>query len=67
MSRGQWLAQLPLEKRREFASKGGRIAHLKGLAHEWTRKEASLASLKGWGKLVVVVVSEDKELIPEKN
>lgn len=67
MSRGQWLAQLPPEKRREFASKGGRIAHLRGLAHEWSQKEASLASLKGWGKLVVVVVSEDKELISKEN
>jgi general stress protein YciG len=35
------------EKQREIASKGGRAAHLKGTAHEWTVDEARLAGRKG--------------------
>jgi len=35
------------EKQREIASKGGRAAHLKGTAHEWTSEEARLAGRKG--------------------
>ena len=34
-------------KQREIASKGGRAAHKKGTAHEWTREEAALAGSKG--------------------
>jgi uncharacterized protein len=35
------------EKQREIASKGGRAAHQKGTAHEWTADEARSAGRKG--------------------
>jgi general stress protein YciG len=35
------------EKQREIASKGGRAAHQKGTAHEWTVDEARSAGRKG--------------------
>jgi general stress protein YciG len=35
------------EKQREIASKGGRAAHAKGTAHEWTSDEARRAGRKG--------------------
>src|SRR5258705_11307552 len=35
------------EKQREIASKGGRAAHEKGTAHEWTPDEARNAGRKG--------------------
>jgi general stress protein YciG len=35
------------EKQREIASKGGRAAHVKGTAHEWTSEEARSAGRKG--------------------
>jgi hypothetical protein len=35
------------EKQREIASKGGRAAHEKGTAHEWTSAEARTAGRKG--------------------
>ena len=35
------------EKQREIASKGGRAAHMKGTAHEWTSAEARAAGQKG--------------------
>jgi hypothetical protein len=35
------------EKQREIASKGGRAAHEKGTAHEWTADEARAAGRKG--------------------
>ena len=35
------------EKQREIASKGGRAAHQKGTAHEWTSEEARSAGRKG--------------------
>jgi hypothetical protein len=35
------------EKQREIASKGGRAAHEKGTAHEWTKDEARAAGRKG--------------------
>lgn len=34
-------------RQREIASKGGRAAHKKGSAHEWTREEAQVAGRKG--------------------
>ena len=33
-------ASMSPEKQREIASKGGRAAHQKGTAHEWTSDEA---------------------------
>jgi general stress protein YciG len=35
------------ERQREIASKGGRAAHEKGTAHEWTPDEARRAGRKG--------------------
>lgn len=35
------------DKQREIASKGGRAAHAKGTAHEWTSEEARSAGRKG--------------------
>ena len=35
------------EKQREIASKGGKAAHQKGTAHEWTSEEAREAGRKG--------------------
>jgi general stress protein YciG len=34
-------------KQREIASKGGKAAHHKGTAHEWTSEEARQAGRKG--------------------
>lgn len=45
-SRRGFAAMSP-EKQREIASKGGRAAHEKGTAHEWTREEARVAGQKG--------------------
>jgi hypothetical protein len=53
------------EKQREIASKGGRAAHEKGTAHEWTPDEARAAGRKGGqssrggrGRLVPIPASE---------
>ncbi len=35
------------DKQREIASKGGKAAHQKGRAHEWTKDEAREAGRKG--------------------
>jgi len=40
-------AAMDPEKQREIASKGGRAAHEKGTAHEWTADEARTAGRKG--------------------
>jgi general stress protein YciG len=40
-------ASMTPEKQREIASKGGRAAHQKGTAHEWTTDEARSAGRKG--------------------
>ena len=40
-------ASMSPEKQREIASKGGRAAHEKGTAHEWTPEEARSAGRKG--------------------
>lgn len=40
-------ASMSAEKQREIASKGGRAAHTKGTAHEWTSEEARAAGRKG--------------------
>lgn len=54
------------EKQREIASKGGRAAHEKGTAHEWTADEARSAGRKGGqvsrggrGRLPVVTPAQD--------
>ncbi len=43
-------ASMSPDKQREIASKGGRAAHQKGTAHEWTSEEARQAGRKG-GKI----------------
>ena len=40
-------ASMSPERQREIASKGGRAAHEKGTAHEWTADEARAAGRKG--------------------
>jgi general stress protein YciG len=40
-------AAMDPKKQREIASKGGRAAHEKGTAHEWTSEEARVAGRKG--------------------
>lgn len=44
-SRG--FAQMNRDRQREIASKGGKAAHAKGTAHEWSREEARAAGRKG--------------------
>jgi general stress protein YciG len=40
-------ASMSPDKQREIASKGGRAAHAKGTAHEWSSDEAREAGRKG--------------------
>ena len=62
------------EKQREIASKGGRAAHQKGTAHEWSSDEAreagrkgGMASRGGRGKLPVTSssVESNSSITPE--
>jgi general stress protein YciG len=53
-------ASMDDEKQREIASKGGKAAHEKGTAHEFTPEEAREAGRKG-GE----TVSEDREHMSE--
>ncbi len=60
------------EKQREIASKGGRAAHQKGTAHEWTSDEARSAGRKGGqisrggrGRLAVPPAHEPERMAPE--
>ena len=40
-------ASMERNKQRDIASKGGKAAHQKGTAHEWTSEEAREAGRKG--------------------
>jgi general stress protein YciG len=40
-------ASMDRHKQREIASKGGKAAHVKGTAHEWSSEEAREAGRKG--------------------
>jgi uncharacterized protein len=40
-------ASMDRTKQREIASRGGKAAHLKGTAHEWSGEEAREAGRKG--------------------
>ena len=40
-------ASMSADRQREIARKGGRAAHAKGTAHEWTSDEARVAGRKG--------------------
>ena len=48
--RGRGFASMTLEKRREIASMGGKVAHATGAAHKWTREEAQASGRKGGSK-----------------
>jgi stress-induced acidophilic repeat protein len=57
------------EKQREIASKGGRAAHEKGTAHEWTADEARNAGRKGGqvsrgGRGRLVIPTGDPAAVP---
>ena len=69
-------ASMSPEKQREIASKGGRAAHQKGTAHEWSSDEAreagrkgGMASRGGRGKLPVTsssgIVGNDDSSTPD--
>ncbi len=45
-------ASMDADGRREIARKGGRAAHQRGTAHEWTPEEAREAGRKGGGVLL---------------
>jgi hypothetical protein len=49
-------ASMDKQKQREIASKGGKAAHAKGTAHEFTPEEAREAGRKGG-----MVVSQNRE------
>jgi general stress protein YciG len=49
-------AAMNREKQREIARRGGRAAHQKGTAHEFSREEAQIAGRKGG-----VSVSKDRD------
>jgi stress-induced acidophilic repeat protein len=62
------------EKQREIASKGGRAAHEKGTAHEWTADEARQAGRKGGqvsrggrGRLIVPTDSSPIPALPSSD
>ena len=40
-------ASMNKDRQREIARKGGKAAHDKGTAHEWTAEEARIAGRKG--------------------
>jgi general stress protein YciG len=40
-------AAMSQERQREIASRAGKLAHKKGVAHEWNREEARKAGKKG--------------------
>jgi general stress protein YciG len=63
-------ASMSPEKQREIASKGGRAAHEKGTAHEWTADEARTAGRKGGqvsrgGRGRLVQPMPEPEITPE--
>jgi general stress protein YciG len=47
MTKKRGFASMDPAKQREIASKGGRAAHQKGTAHEFTPEEARVAGRKG--------------------
>lgn len=49
-SKKRGFATMSAEQISEIASKGGKAAHAKGTAHEWSSLEASIAGRKGGRK-----------------
>jgi general stress protein YciG len=58
--KGRGFASMDPEKQREIASKGGRAAHEKGTAHQFSADEAREAGRKGGG-----TVSRDRHHMAE--
>jgi uncharacterized protein len=54
--RGRGFASMDPEEQRKLASAGGKAAHAKGVAHEFTKEEARAA-----GRLGGKVASHDRE------
>lgn len=52
-TKNRGFASMAAEKQREIARKGGRAAHEKGKAHEFTTDEARMAGRKGGEKVSV--------------
>jgi hypothetical protein len=59
-SKGMGFASMELSRQREIASKGGKAAHARGRAHEFTVQEAREAGRKGG-----LVVSLDRTHMAE--
>lgn len=57
---GRGFASMDVDKQRKIASQGGRAAHQRGTAHEFTSEEARIAGRKG-GE----AVSQDREHMAE--
>jgi general stress protein YciG len=53
------------EKQREIAKRGGRNAHIKGTAHEWTSAEAAAAGRKGGASTQRKRAAQDAALIEQ--
>jgi len=67
-------ASMSPDKQREIARKGGRAAHEKGTAHEWTPEEARAAGRKGGqisrggrGRLSGENEGDDQSAVPPMN
>ena len=45
---GRGFQSMSDEKRRNVASKGGKVAHAQGKEHRWNSETAKAASKKGW-------------------
>lgn len=58
--RARGFAAMDASKQREIASKGGKAAHEKGTAHEFTQDEARVAGRKGG-----MVVSQNRQHMAE--
>jgi len=46
-TRSRGFASMEPDRQREIARLGGRAAHARGTAHEWTSEEARIAGRKG--------------------
>ena len=56
-------ASMDRGRQREIAQKGGKAAHVKGTAHEWSREEARVAGRKG-GLASHRPKPEDEPMVP---
>lgn len=54
-------------RQREIASKGGKAAHEKGSAHEWTSEEARAAGRKGGIASHERRRQQNGEVVPQQN